>query len=95
MSQVVDLGKVMDGARLAGSLPYLTDEIDKMEDALISRVLSTINDHTLTPDAAYAAWLELASYRSLLKRFRTRIAVGVSAGERSQDALNQLRSDYK
>lgn len=88
MGEVEDLGKVVDGARLAGALPYIETELQGMEEALISKVLIEVGKNALTPELAYAAWLELASYRALARRLRTKVKIGVSAGERQSQVLN-------
>lgn len=78
-----DLGKAMDGAAIANSLPYIADAIKRMESTLDSRVFQEIQDGTLTPDKALYAWLEKVAYRRLIKRLTQYVKVGIAAGERA------------
>lgn len=84
-----DLSKLADGARMAGALPYIRHEVDRMENALIRRVMASLDDGALTPDAALYAWMELAAYRRLEKRLTTITAVGQTAAERVKPAMDQ------
>jgi hypothetical protein len=92
MTEAEDLGRVQDGVRLAGLLPYVRDELEGLEETLILNVIRMIREKTLTNEQAYAAWLELASYRALLRRISTKVSIGVAAGER-QEALLNTRSE--
>lgn len=87
MTSADDLGLVADGARLLTALPYIRSELEGMEKSLISRVFGAIREKNLSPEAAYAAWLELASYRGLMHRMETRVKVAQSVGETSKNTL--------
>jgi len=78
----IDMGKMVDGARLANMLPYLEAEIQRMITTLENRVFQALELKELTPEQALYAWMEKASYRHLLKRLTTRVRIGQTAGER-------------
>lgn len=87
MTETEDLGAIQTGARLAAVLPYLKEELVQLEGNLITRVLQELNQRTLTPELAYTAWLELASYRGLSKRMDKKVKLGIGAGERQANTL--------
>lgn len=82
-----DLGKLADGAAMSGFLPYLEREVEAMYAALETRVFRALDAGELTPELAFAAWQEKRAYALLLKRFSTRIRVGVAAAERVSEYM--------
>lgn len=87
-----DLGAIGDGARLVGMMPYLNAELEAMERSLFTKILASIKDKTLTPDTAFAAWLEFASFRALSHRMQTRTKLGMAAGERQTQTLEGVNN---
>lgn len=81
------LGQVREGARLAGFMPYLEAELDKMHQLLDSRAYQAVSDGSLTPEVALNLWLEKYAYLKLQRRFKQVIAGSVSVG---QDIAHQL-----
>lgn len=88
MSEALDLASAMDGARLSGMLPYLTAELKRMEEGVITRLDLLMRDQKLTPDLAQMAAIELLGYRRLSRRFEQKVRAGISAGQRQAPLLN-------
>lgn len=86
-TEVIDLGKAQDGARIAGALPYIKDEVEGLERRLITQTLTSLQKRELTPEAALQSWIELAAYRALIKRMTMKTMVGVTASERQAQIL--------
>lgn len=83
-----DLGRIAAGAKLAGLLPYLEAEVDRMDRALENRVYDLINKGALTPEAAFMAWLEKKTLRAFVTRLRQKVNMGQSVGERHVEDLS-------
>lgn len=81
MSEMSDLGDALDGARLAGALPYIVAEYEKQEAAAISRVDRLLHDGKLTPEIAQLAWIELIAARRMRRRLEQKVRAGISQGE--------------
>ena len=77
-----DLSSVVNGARIANTLPYINAEIDAMKRTLMTRMFAKIRQGVLTPEAAYEGWMELFSYERLTKRFEKTVQAGVNAGRK-------------
>ncbi len=75
------LSTVRDGARIAGALPYIEVELDKMKAAVERRVFAALRDGTLSPDTALSAWQELNAYSLLQRRLRQQVAIATSVGK--------------
>lgn len=82
MINPTDLAKVNDMAQVLGVLPYLRHEIQGLCDQIDRRVAQDIADGALTPDKAFAFWVERHAYQSILRRFEQRARVGQAVGER-------------
>ena len=89
MIDPTDLGVIRDGARLAGFLPYLQDELIKMEEAAVVRIDQLMTQGKLTPELSQMAWIELLSYRRLRRRLEQRVRIGVSVGERNAPFMSE------
>lgn len=76
-----DLQKISEGARLQGFEPYLKDYVEKMERTLVNKVFRALEEKTLTPEVALYAWMELLSYRRLLRKFQQQVQIGIAVGE--------------
>ena len=83
-----DVGRIGDAARLAGYLPYLEKEVDRLCKSVESRTLSTLSSGALTPEDALYAWHEINAYRKVLKKLGVQVKVGVTLGEKHQVALD-------
>lgn len=90
MTEAQDLAAVIDGARLANSLPYISAELDKAMAVVVTRVENDYNNGRLTPELAMATWVELISYRRLLRRFQQKVQVGIASGQRQAAVLDNL-----
>lgn len=88
MSEALDIAAAMDGAHLAGMLPYLVAELKKMEEGVIVRLDNLMRDQKLTPELAQMAAIELLGYRRLSRRFDQKVRIGISAGQRVAPILN-------
>jgi hypothetical protein len=87
MTQELDLAAIVDGARLAGVLPYVEAELQKGIDACIVRMDQMLSDGKLTPELAQMAWIELLSYRRRMRRLTQKVRIGVASGERQAALL--------
>ena len=76
-----ELRAVSEGAAYKLAMPQIREDIDQMNRAVKNRIFTKIRDLSLTPEVAYAAWLELYSNEKLLKNMETRVRVGESTGE--------------
>lgn len=88
MSESNDLASMMDGARLAGVLPYVEEQLDKQIEACIVRMDRMLTEGKLTPELAQMAWIELLSYRRITRRLSQKVRIGVAAGSRQSAVLN-------
>lgn len=88
MTQTSDMAALVDGARLAGVLPYVEEQLDKQIEACITRMDRMLSEGKLTPELAQMAWIELLSYRRLTRRLTQKVRIGVAAGERQAAVLN-------
>lgn len=83
-----DLSAVVEGARLAGVLPYIVAEYEKQEQAIITRMGNLLTDGKLTPEAAQIGWIELLQARQTKRRLEQKVRVGVAVGERNSGILS-------
>lgn len=75
-----DLQAIRHGAELANIKPYLDVEIQAMQKAIVSNILSNVNAGTLTPEIAMSKWMEYIAYQKLNNKFEQRIQIGQSVG---------------
>lgn len=83
-----EMAKISEGARLAGFLPYIEQEVAKMERMVENKAYLHIMKGTLTPEMALNYWLEKKAYHSLLTRFEQKVKIGQLAGNRLGVELN-------
>lgn len=81
------IDEVVQGARLLNFLPYLQEEIVKMQSAVENKVAQHIKDGTLTPELAYNFWLERHSYTTLFSRFETKARLAAAQGDKNRAVL--------
>lgn len=89
IAPIVD--EVVQGARLLNFLPYLKDEIEKMQGAVVATVRGHIDAGTLTPELSYNFWMEWNSYATLYKRFETKARLAMAQGDKKR-AMMELSS---
>lgn len=82
-----ELAEIRNGARVANMLPYVEDEIERMQKTLKTKTFELVRKGELTPERAVHAWMELYSYDRLLRTFRTKVKMGESAGEKTATEL--------
>jgi hypothetical protein len=87
MSEELDMAAVVDGARLADSLPYIEAEYQKMEEACIVRMDRLLSDGKLSPELAQMAWIELIAARRMRRRLSQKVRIGISAGTKLAGVL--------
>lgn len=87
MPEPKDLASIQDSARLTGFLPYLDNELRRMEEVLDTKIFILLDKGELTPEAAKDAWIEKRAIRRLGRRFDQRVKLGVSTGARLHEAL--------
>jgi len=75
------LARISDAARLEGMMPYLEDEVSRMNDALETRIYAKIDHNELSADEALTAWLEKRTYAKLVRRLRSKVKLDFSEDE--------------
>lgn len=83
-----NLAAITEGARIAQMLPYLAEEVAKMERAVENRVFEAIRTGELTGQMAVSAWMEKRSLRGLLAKMEQKVRLGQSVGQRHQELLS-------
>lgn len=73
------LGAVRMGAEIQGFLPYLAEEVLKMQSAVQNKVYQSMGLMTFTPDQAFAAWAEMKALHDLYNRFSGKAKMGLAA----------------
>lgn len=58
---------------LVGVLPYLRDLSTDMKEATIKRAMEALRNRTLTPDLAYALWVEVWAAEEVYRRVDKRV----------------------
>lgn len=81
------LGIVMEGAQLAHSMPYIDEQLGKMEALVKRRVFNAIADGALTPEMALNAWFELHSYAMLNRRLDQKVQFATSNRQKVDHSL--------
>lgn len=81
------IDEVVQGARLINFLPYLEEEILKMQRAVEAKVDQHIKAGTLTPELAFNFWLERHSYTTLFGRFETKARIAAAQGDKNRAAM--------
>ena len=72
---------------LLALLPIVEGEVQKLQGALIKAILAAVKARTLTPEAAFAAWMEFAALESVVVRLKQRAAQGRSDADDVADLL--------
>lgn len=75
-----DLAAIRTSAELQNLKPYMDNEVEAMQRAVVSFVLSAVNNGTLTPDIAHTKWVEYISYTKLQQKLEQRIRIGQGVG---------------
>jgi hypothetical protein len=70
-------------------MPYLRPILDESTQQAIARAMVAIQQQKLTPEIAYARWMEVWAVESLKRKLLTRVRMGQGAGERNQETLNE------
>lgn len=79
----LDASLIAEGARLAGVLPYLEEELDKIERRLDMRIYAQLDKDELSPDQALLAWQEKHILKRIRNSFVTKVKMGTSVAERN------------
>lgn len=85
----VEMAEISAIGALSGTLPYLRDEIRKMQGQIITTTIQDIDRGSLDPEQALYRWFELAAQEKLLKRFETRLRVAQSVGAKNASKLSE------
>jgi hypothetical protein len=88
--KVEDLAAIRHGAELQSIQPYMEHEINGLMKAVVSFVLGAVNTGSLTPEVAFAKWVEYVSYVKLQQKIKQRIEVGRSIGEKEKLELDKI-----
>lgn len=75
-----ELGLIRTGAQIQQLKPYIDNEVLVLQKSVISFVLAAANSGTLTPEIAFAKWMEYIAYQKLLQKFDQRVSIGASIG---------------
>lgn len=82
-----ELADLATGARFANLLPEITADTVKMKEAVERRIFAAMRDNTYTPAMADAAWREVYAIQMLLKKFQTRVSLGIDAADKHRAVL--------
>lgn len=77
-----EMSEIATGARMANILPDIRREIEDSMNQTRTRVFTQIRDGSFTPELAEAAWREVHAAHMLLKKFETRVSLGIDAATR-------------
>lgn len=77
----MEIAAAQTAARLQGVMPYLQDEIGKMEAQVKMRAFNAIRDGKLTPDLAISLWMEAHAVQMLHVRLRTKSIIGAQTAD--------------
>lgn len=83
-----ELTAIRLGAEMQNMKPYLVNEIDAMQKAVVNSVLAAVNGGSLTPEMALSKWMEYIAYMKLTQRVDQRIRIGQDIGIRAKDSLD-------
>lgn len=75
---IVELENMRLGAEIQSMKPYMDAEIEGLQRAVVSSVLSAVNNGSLTQEMALTKWHEYISYTKLKQKYEQRIRVGQS-----------------
>jgi len=75
------------GAQFAAMMPELEMEVGRLTKEVQNRVFAAIRDGTLTDEAAKMAWMEVYAAFMLVRKFNTKVKLGVSVGETFADQM--------
>lgn len=78
------IASARDGAYIAGALPYIEADIQRLLKAIDHRAAA---NHPMTPELALILWTERNAYLTLLKKLKQRVEVGISQGKQVQKEL--------
>lgn len=82
-----EMRTIADGARMAHMLPYIKESIERQLDVIQTRVYAAIANGSFTPEMAVTAWHEMAANRNMLKRYSTKVTLGINAAERHSETF--------
>jgi len=88
-----EVAAVRDVARLGTALPYMTDQLDRMERGLDTKTLVALAHGELSPEKALEAWIEKSIISRMRKGLTTAIRVGTTIGERVADDMQMEGKD--
>lgn len=86
--KVDDIAVVRNGAEMQNIKPYMDVEISSMQKAVVSFVLASVNNGTLTPEVALSKWIEYISYTKLQQRIDQRIRMGQTISDQVKQELD-------
>lgn len=86
--KVEELAVMRTGAELQNLQPYMNSEIIGMQKAIVSFVLSAVNNGTLTPEIAMSKWVEYIAYQKLNQKISQRIRMGQDLGQKNAITLD-------
>lgn len=75
------LARAVGLSPLLALLPFVETEVGKLQDAIVRDVLGRIRARTLTPETAFAAWMEFSALESVVVRMEQRAKQGQSDAE--------------
>lgn len=83
----IDASTIVEGARLAGILPYLNEALNKLESVVDTKMYTLMNKNELTPEVALYAWQEKHVLHKLRKSFNSKVRLGEAVAERNATDL--------
>lgn len=83
-----ELSAIRQGAEIQALKPYMDNEIAILQKAVVSFILASVNNGTLTPEIALSKWIEYVSYFKLQQKLEQRIRIGQSVGAEHAETLD-------
>lgn len=86
-ADIQQIDEALQGARIAGALPYLNHEMERSMKAVQVRAFQSIEKSSLTPDMAFMLWHELHALYKMQRKLMQRAAITESLDPELQKAL--------
>lgn len=87
------LRTAVNGQRWSGLMPDIEAEIERAKAQVATRVYGMINEGTLTPEASHLAWMEVHALDKMLKRFNSKVKLGLNMSQQLAKHINQGETD--
>lgn len=91
--QTSDQDVILQGARISNYMPYIEEDLAKVENGIRAEALSKALKHTLSEAEALRFWQEIAVVERLRRLWRTRTSLAVSLASQNETSLALLKEN--